>query len=57
MRDIILTEFNSNLILDKHTAIVFDTPFNYDIILGRDFIQGLGITINYSKKDILRKKK
>ena len=53
LKDIVLPKFNSNLIVDKHTAMVFDTPCNYDIILGWDFIQGLGITIDYTKREII----
>ena len=52
MKDIILLEFNSNLIIGKHRAIVFDNSCNYNMILGQDFIQDLGVIINYNTKEV-----
>ena len=47
LRDLRLPEFNGNMSIESHNALVFDTPCRYGIILGSDFLSKVGIKINY----------
>ena len=46
MRDFCLPEFDKNRRIKEQKALVFDTPCQYDIILGTDFLSKSGIKIN-----------
>ena len=35
------------MIIDCHNALVFDTPCRYDIIFGTDFLNKVGMKINF----------
>jgi len=45
--DILLPEFDRNKKIEQQGAFVFDGPCNYDIILGRDFLQMIGFKMNF----------
>ena len=47
MRDFCLPEFDKNRRIEDHKSLVFNTPCQYDIILGTDFLSKAGIKINY----------
>ena len=47
MRDFRLPEFDKNRRIEEQKALVFDTPFRSNIILGTDFLSKAGIKINY----------
>lgn len=52
MNEIVLPEFDRNKRVDKQGAFVFDGPCNYDIILGRDFLSTIGLTLDFDLKKI-----
>ena len=39
--------FDKNRVIDQHEFLVFDSPCNYDIILGGDFLRKVGMTLDY----------
>ncbi len=46
-------EFNRNIVIDKHPALIVDSMnLRYDIILGADFLDKCGITLNYKNNQI-----
>ena len=49
LQEIILPEFDKTKQIDGQTAHVFNSPCNYDIILGRDFLSKAGITLNFKQ--------
>ena len=49
-----LPAFDKNRIVDEHDFMVFDQPCNYDIILGGDFLQKIGMNLNYQDLPIER---
>ena len=48
MTDLRLPELDKNRIIDHQSALVFDADCRYDVILGYDFLQRVGIDIRYS---------
>ena len=52
MRDIRLPEFDKNRCVDEQKALVFEGKCRYDIILGADFLEKVGIDIKYSSKEM-----
>ncbi|MFM7530879.1 MAG: retropepsin-like aspartic protease [Nodosilinea sp.] len=49
MHEISLPEFDRNKKIDKHGAFVFDGPCNYDLILGRDFLERIGFKLDFDQ--------
>jgi Reverse transcriptase (RNA-dependent DNA polymerase) len=49
---ITLPEFDRNKKIEKQGAFVFDGPCNYDVILGRDFLETVGLTLNFDSQQI-----
>ena len=47
LRDLRLPEFNKNMSIESNNALVFDTPCRYDIIFGTDFLNKVGMKINF----------
>ena len=47
-----LPELDPHKIVDDQQALVFDGPTQYDIILGRDFLQRTGMTLDFELKEI-----
>ena len=43
LEGIVLPEFDRNKKIDEQMALVFDGPSKYDLILGRDFLQKIGL--------------
>ena len=41
-----LSAFDKNRIIDEHGFVVVDQPCNYNIILGGDFLQKIGMNLN-----------
>ena len=52
LRDRRLPEFNKNVIIETHNALVFDTPCRYDIIVGTDFLNKVGMKINFEESAV-----
>ena len=50
LRDLRLPEFNKNMNIEEHKALVFDANCRYDIIFGSDFLTKVGMKINYEDK-------
>ena len=50
MKDIVLPEFDRNKRIDGQSALVFDGPCRYDVILGRDFLLKTGMEFDFGKK-------
>ena len=50
LRDLRLPEFNKNMNIEEHKALVFDANCRYDIIFGSDFLTKVGMKINYEEK-------
>ena len=42
-----LPAFNKNRITDEHNFVVFDQPCNCELILDGDFLQKIGMNLNY----------
>ena len=47
LRNLRLPEFNKNMSIECHNALVFGTPCRYDIIFGTDFLNKVGTKINF----------
>ena len=47
VKGIRLPAFDKNCIINEHEFMVFDSPCNYDIILGADFLKKIGMELNY----------
>ena len=47
LRDLRLPEFNKNMSIESHNALVFDTPCRNNIIFGIDFLNKVGMKINF----------
>ncbi len=46
-------EFNQNMIVDKHTALIVDsTSLCYNIIFGADFLDNCSITLDYENHQV-----
>ena len=45
--DLRLPEFNKNMSIESHNALVFDTPCRNNIIFGIDFLNKVGMKINF----------
>ena len=53
MRDVRLPEFDKNRRISQQRCLVFDNDkCNYDIILGTNFLQKVGITLDYDKEEM-----
>ena len=52
LRQLALTEFDPHKVIDEQDALVFDGPARYDIILGRDFLQRTGMTLDFELKEV-----
>ena len=48
LQNIRLPELDNNRTVNNQIALVFDSNCCYDVILGSDFLQKLGIDIKYS---------
>ena len=56
LANLVLPEFSRTLHIPKHVAHVFDdatASVHYDLILGRDFLRSAGITIDFSKSEVI----
>ncbi|MEO0404261.1 MAG: hypothetical protein AAF193_05275 [Bacteroidota bacterium] len=47
-----MTEFDLHKTINKQKALVFNGPDQYDIILGQDFLQQTGMTLNFELKEV-----
>ena len=47
LRDLKLTEFDKSKVIDEQSAYVFDEPSQCDMILGRDFLNGIGLEMSF----------
>ena len=47
LNEIMLPEFDKAKKIDSHHALVFDSDCQYDMILGRDFLQKIGFKFNF----------
>ena len=47
LQELSLPEFDSKKRISGVNAFVFDSPCNYDIILGRDFLSMIGLTLDF----------
>ena len=47
VKELVLPEFDKTKRIDGIEAFVFDSPCNYDVILGRDFLSKTGIVLNF----------
>ena len=48
LQNIRIPELDKNIIFNNQTALVFDSDCRYDVILGSDFLQKVGIDIKFS---------
>ena len=48
--NIVLPEFDRSRKIDGLTVHLFDSPYNYDIILGRDLLEKIGLIINFADR-------
>lgn len=46
--EITLPEFDKAKKISGNIALVFDPPCNYDMILGRDLLQKIGLRLNFA---------
>jgi len=49
LNDIVLPEFDRNKKIKKQGAFIFDGDTNYDIILGRDFLERIGFKLDFKR--------
>ena len=47
LRDLKFSEINQNFSIQEHKALIFDTPYQYDGILGSGFLSKGGMNFNY----------
>ena len=47
LRDLWLPEFIKNMSIESHNALVFDTQCRYGVIFGTDFLNKVGMKINF----------
>ena len=47
-----LPEFDRNRVIDSHEFGTFDTPCQYDLILGTEFLAKMGIKLDYEKLQV-----
>ena len=47
LRDLRLPEFKKNMSIESHNALVFDRPCRYAVIFGTDFLNKVGMKINF----------
>ena len=52
LKGLTLPEFDSNKQVPSHQALVFDADIRYDLIMGRDFLEKIGIRCNHDTKEI-----
>ena len=52
LSEISLPEFDRSKIIDGNVALVFDSPCQYDMIVGRDFLQKIDLKLNFDTKSI-----
>ena len=48
MKGMRLPAFDKNRIIDSHEFLIFELSCNYDIILGGDFLEKIGMNLNYA---------
>ena len=48
MKGMRLPAFDKNRTTDSHEFLIFDSAYNYDIILGGDFLKKIGMNLNYA---------
>jgi hypothetical protein len=48
LKDIVLPEFSRSKRIDGQWAFVFDAPWQYDIVFGRDFLLKIGLDTGFS---------
>ncbi len=53
LNQICIPEFNSNISIYSHNTYLFDQNCHYSIILGADFLDKFGFTINYADHIIM----
>jgi len=53
MEKIVLPEFDRSRKIDGLTVHLFDSPCNYDIILGRDLLEKIGLIINFADRKMI----
>lgn len=46
--EVILPELSRSLMIESFDAVVMDGQSNYNIILGRDFLQKIGLTLDFA---------
>ena len=52
LSELTLPEFDKSKKISGNTALVFDSDCNYDIILGRDLLQKIGLVLNFGTNTI-----
>ncbi|GFH61911.1 hypothetical protein CTEN210_18387 [Chaetoceros tenuissimus] len=52
LQQVILPEFSRSLQIESFDAVVMDGRSNYDIILGRDFLQKIGLILDFENLQI-----
>ena len=52
LKNVLLPEFHRTCCLDTLQAKLFDQTCRYDMILGRDFMNDLGIVLNFDSKSM-----
>ena len=52
LKDLLLPEFDKNKRIEGQTALVFDEPHRYDIILRQDFLLSTRMKMNFSLKKV-----
>jgi hypothetical protein len=52
MKGIICSEFTRSKRIETLTAYVIDSPCQYDLILGRDFLEDTGMMMNFRVKKV-----
>ncbi|GFH49197.1 hypothetical protein CTEN210_05673 [Chaetoceros tenuissimus] len=52
LQQVILPEFSRSLQIESFDAVVMDGRSNYDIILGRDFLQKIGLILDFKNLQI-----
>ena len=52
LNDVVLPEFDRNKHIPHHHALVFDGNVRYDLILGRDFLNKIGIRLHHDTDEM-----
>ena len=52
LQHLVFPEFDVNHVVDRLDALLFDGPSMYDVILGRDLLQRIGMTLDFELRNI-----